>query len=51
VAQLYGRYEAIAAAPSLDALIPLGKRIIIAPDRLDGGYEQWLRFGAALYRR
>lgn len=51
VAQLYERYEAIAAAPSLDALIPLGKRIIITPDRLDGGYEQWLRFGAALYRR
>lgn len=51
VAQLYERYEAIAAAPSLDALIPLGKRILIAPDRVDAEGEAWLRFGVALYRR
>jgi hypothetical protein len=51
VAQLYERYAAIAAAPSLAILIPLGRRVLIVPDRLDDEGETWLRFGAALFRQ
>ncbi len=51
VARLYERQQTITLAPSVDVLIPFGRRVLIAPDRLDDEGEAWLRFGAALYRQ
>jgi len=51
VARLYKCYQTIVLSPSLDALIPWGQRVLLAPDRLDDQREAWLRFGVALYRR
>ncbi len=51
VAHLYDRYRAIVLSASLDVLQPIGKRVLLMPDRVGDGREIWVRFGAALYRR
>lgn len=51
VAQLYRRFQSVVAAPSLDSLVPVGRRVLLAPDQLDDEGEAWLRFGVAVFKR